>query len=178
MPVKARPVEYVKVCSLYGDGFWDIPGTETRISLAALSAPVRPERREQYQPFGKGDFSECRPVPAPEDTNPDVINYIGVISVDARTPMIMARRGPTWTSAPRRQRSGASAAPILGVSVSASIPTPTNSGNQVAGERLATWEIMTSTSDRFVARLHPVCRASPPAGCDLSSTSTAWVRMT
>src|SRR5262245_19326251 len=29
LPVKAKPVEYVKICSLYGDGFYYVPGTET-----------------------------------------------------------------------------------------------------------------------------------------------------
>src|SRR5436305_2071692 len=33
LPVKAKPVEYVKVCSLYGAGFWYIPGTDTCIKL-------------------------------------------------------------------------------------------------------------------------------------------------
>src|SRR6187397_1827258 len=28
LPVKAKPVEYVKVCSLYGVGFYYIPGTD------------------------------------------------------------------------------------------------------------------------------------------------------
>ena len=28
LPVKAKPVEYVKICSLYGDGFYYIPGTD------------------------------------------------------------------------------------------------------------------------------------------------------
>ena len=28
LPVKAKPVEYVKVCSLYGAGFYYIPGTD------------------------------------------------------------------------------------------------------------------------------------------------------
>ena len=27
LPVKAKPVEYVKICSLYGDGFYYIPGS-------------------------------------------------------------------------------------------------------------------------------------------------------
>src|SRR5437764_11476212 len=34
MPVKARPVEYVKICSLYGDGFYYVPGTETCVRFA------------------------------------------------------------------------------------------------------------------------------------------------
>src|SRR5580765_3032441 len=28
LPVKAKPVEYVKICSLYGDGFYYVPGTD------------------------------------------------------------------------------------------------------------------------------------------------------
>src|ERR1700740_1015673 len=33
LPVKARPVEYVKVCSLYGEGFFYIPGTDPSIRI-------------------------------------------------------------------------------------------------------------------------------------------------
>jgi Porin subfamily len=33
LPLKAKAVEYVKVCSLYGAGFWYIPGTDTCIKL-------------------------------------------------------------------------------------------------------------------------------------------------
>jgi hypothetical protein len=33
LPVKAKAVEYVKVCSLYGAGFWYIPGTDTCIKI-------------------------------------------------------------------------------------------------------------------------------------------------
>jgi hypothetical protein len=33
LPVKAKPVEYVKVCSIYGVGFWYIPGTDTCIKV-------------------------------------------------------------------------------------------------------------------------------------------------
>ena len=29
LPVKAKPVQYVKICSLYGVGFYYIPGTTT-----------------------------------------------------------------------------------------------------------------------------------------------------
>ncbi|MGY4372801.1 hypothetical protein ACVWZ3_000440 [Bradyrhizobium sp. i1.3.6] len=34
LPVKAKPVEYVKICSLYGAGFYYIPGTDTCIKLS------------------------------------------------------------------------------------------------------------------------------------------------
>ncbi len=33
LPVKAKPVEYVKICSLYGDGFYYIPGTDICIRV-------------------------------------------------------------------------------------------------------------------------------------------------
>src|SRR5213592_4815235 len=33
LPVRAKPVEYVKVCSIYGAGFFYIPGTDTCIKI-------------------------------------------------------------------------------------------------------------------------------------------------
>jgi hypothetical protein len=33
LPVKAKAVEYVKVCSLYGAGFWYVPGTDTCMKI-------------------------------------------------------------------------------------------------------------------------------------------------
>ena len=33
MPLKAKPVQYVKICSLYGDGYYYIPGTDTCIKI-------------------------------------------------------------------------------------------------------------------------------------------------
>ena len=33
LPVKAKAVEYVRICSLYGAGFYYIPGTDTCIKL-------------------------------------------------------------------------------------------------------------------------------------------------
>lgn len=33
LPVKAKPVEYVKVCSLYGAGFFYVPGTDTCLKI-------------------------------------------------------------------------------------------------------------------------------------------------
>jgi hypothetical protein len=39
LPVKAKAVEYVKICSLYGAGFYYIPGTDTCIKLSGTSNP-------------------------------------------------------------------------------------------------------------------------------------------
>jgi hypothetical protein len=33
LPVKAAPVEYVKVCDIYGAGFWYVPGTDTCMKI-------------------------------------------------------------------------------------------------------------------------------------------------
>ena len=33
LPVKAKPVQYVKICSLYGAGFYYMPGTDTCIKV-------------------------------------------------------------------------------------------------------------------------------------------------
>src|ERR1700709_1952218 len=34
LPVKAKAVEYVRICSLYGAGFWYIPGTDTCMRIS------------------------------------------------------------------------------------------------------------------------------------------------
>ncbi len=34
LPVKAKPVQYVKICTLYGDGFYYIPGSDTCIKFS------------------------------------------------------------------------------------------------------------------------------------------------
>src|SRR5215831_9182100 len=42
LPVKAKPVEYVKICSLYGEGFFYIPGTDICLKVGGY---VRAEYR-------------------------------------------------------------------------------------------------------------------------------------
>jgi hypothetical protein len=41
LPVKAKAVEYVRICSLYGAGFYYIPGTDTCIKLGGYLRAVR-----------------------------------------------------------------------------------------------------------------------------------------
>jgi hypothetical protein len=36
MPVKAKPVQYVKICTLYGDGYYYIPGSDTCIKIGGF----------------------------------------------------------------------------------------------------------------------------------------------
>src|SRR5215468_2725065 len=51
LPVKAKPVEYVKVCSLYGAGFWYVPGTDTCIKIGSYV-----KLQVEYNMSGTGPF--------------------------------------------------------------------------------------------------------------------------
>jgi hypothetical protein len=51
LPVKAKPVEYVKVCSLYGAGFYYMPGTDICLKIGGY---VRAEVTE----FSNGNFTQ------------------------------------------------------------------------------------------------------------------------
>jgi hypothetical protein len=54
LPIKAKAVEYVRVCSLYGAGFYYIPGTDTCIKLGGyLRAEVAVNTNSDYN----GQFS-------------------------------------------------------------------------------------------------------------------------
>jgi hypothetical protein len=50
LPVKAKPVQYVKICSLYGAGFYYIPGTDTCLKLGGWV-------RTEYNFGSHGSFS-------------------------------------------------------------------------------------------------------------------------
>ncbi len=56
LPVKAKAVEYVRICSLYGAGFFYIPGTDTCIKIGGyLRAEVNIHGGNSDQPFWNGD---------------------------------------------------------------------------------------------------------------------------
>src|SRR6202020_1880995 len=55
LPVKAKPVEYVKVCSLYGAGFYYMPGTDLCLKIGGW---VRAEYGWGYNgSFANGPFN-------------------------------------------------------------------------------------------------------------------------
>jgi porin-like protein len=59
LPVKARAVEYVRVCSLYGAGFFYIPGTDTCIKIGGyFRADVTFNGGAHGQPAWSGDIGE------------------------------------------------------------------------------------------------------------------------
>jgi porin-like protein len=59
LPVKAKAVEYVRICSLYGAGFFFIPGTDTCIKLGGyMRADVTFNGGSHGAPGWSGDFGQ------------------------------------------------------------------------------------------------------------------------
>jgi len=54
LPVKAAPVEYVKVCNLYGAGFWYVPGTDTCMKIGAFLRTSYGVNANGTTPIGSG----------------------------------------------------------------------------------------------------------------------------
>src|SRR3989337_739921 len=52
LPVKAKAVEYVKICSLYGVGYYYIPGTDTCIKIGGYV------RYEAYHNDTTGNYAD------------------------------------------------------------------------------------------------------------------------
>jgi len=84
LPVKAKPVEYVKVCSLYGAGFFYIPGTDICIKIGGY---VRNQHYWGYSAstatatpfFGSGLNTRST-----ADDNLYTIRFRTILSVDTR----------------------------------------------------------------------------------------------
>src|SRR2546428_1221448 len=57
LAVKAKPVEYVRACTLYGAGFWYVPGTDTCIKIGAFVKLQVGENLNQGGPFIRGAAS-------------------------------------------------------------------------------------------------------------------------
>ena len=54
LPLKAKAVEYVRICSLYGAGFYYIPGTDTCIKLGGyLRVDVACQHQQRSTPATK-----------------------------------------------------------------------------------------------------------------------------
>src|SRR5260221_6759312 len=59
LPVKAKAVEYVRICSLYGAGFFYIPGTDTCIKLGGyVRSDTTFNGGVQGQPAWNGDLGQ------------------------------------------------------------------------------------------------------------------------
>src|SRR6266478_5813745 len=89
LEVKAKPVEYVKVCSLYGAGFWYVPGTDTCIKIGAFVKLQTQYNLASGGPFmqgvgrnGGGDNGGRRDR---TDTSEFTFNQRNAVSFDMRT---------------------------------------------------------------------------------------------
>ncbi|WP_257165612.1 porin [Bradyrhizobium sp. SRS-191] len=81
LPIKAKAVEYVKVCSLYGAGFYYIPGTDTCIKLGGYL-------RAETAVMANGSFNNA--VTAPSGLNNRYSPYFYTrarqdLNIDTRT---------------------------------------------------------------------------------------------
>src|SRR6266702_672655 len=81
LPVKAKAVEYVRICSLYGAGFYYIPGTDTCIKFSGYV-------RSDTVFGGSGDYNFQQGVNA--GSNNRLTNYYSTrarmdFNVDTRT---------------------------------------------------------------------------------------------
>jgi hypothetical protein len=85
LPVKAKPVEYVKVCSLYGAGFWYVPGTDTCIKIGAYAKLQTTYNMASTGPFLLGGTGDTGGRNTRTDTSPWNTNTRGIISFDMRT---------------------------------------------------------------------------------------------
>src|SRR3979490_1594708 len=83
LPVKAKPVEYVKVCSLYGAGFWYVPGTDTCLKVGSY-VRVQTEFDANGGGIPNGFGPATGPV-TPTDTNELAFRTRAALSIDLRT---------------------------------------------------------------------------------------------
>ena len=79
LPVKAKPVQYVKICSLYGVGFYYVPGTDMCIKLGGWA---RFETGYGYNGSFTTEFYNANT--QNRSTSDNNWRYKGVITVDAR----------------------------------------------------------------------------------------------
>lgn len=89
LPLKAKPIQYVKICSLYGAGFYYIPGTDTCIKIGGY---VRAQ--SEWNSFNGFSYGSTNGPFGPSTINDGQFNRLtnslnftgrGVISADART---------------------------------------------------------------------------------------------
>ena len=79
LPVKAKPVQYVKICSLYGAGFYYIPGTDTCIKIGGfIRAEMNFNSNGSYAPYTSINFDNI-------DSSRYYTRVRGLVSFDVRS---------------------------------------------------------------------------------------------
>lgn len=95
LPVKAKPVEYVKVCSAYGAGYFYIPGTDTCIKIGGYArfdtyvnavGTFNPAISSATGTYFNGPGVGVFAYPFRDGDDPDYLTRVrGVFDMDART---------------------------------------------------------------------------------------------
>src|SRR5215207_1023519 len=82
LPVKAKPVEYVKICTVYGVGFYYIPGTDTCLKVGGyVRMDIGLLAGGSHGPYNGGAAARS----TREDTPYYQTRVRGVYSFDARS---------------------------------------------------------------------------------------------
>lgn len=78
LPVKAKAVQYVKICSLYGAGFYYIPGTDTCLKIAGWA-------RAEYNVNAGGSFNPIKSSVFNRTTAENTIRARALVTFDVRS---------------------------------------------------------------------------------------------
>ena len=128
LPVKAKPVQYVKICSLYGAGFYYIPGTDTCIKIGGFV-------RAEWNFNANGSFGVPLNTNYTRTATTEVTRSRFVLTMDARsqteygTLRSYGRGGWQWSSGDYQvggsagASSGASTATATGAAIGSSSTT-------------------------------------------------------
>src|SRR5262249_54065740 len=82
LPVKAKPVEYVRICSLYGEGFYYIPGTDVCLKVGGY---VQADYAWNTAGSGQAHYSGSNSGAQDRTTNPYSSRHRAHFNFDSRT---------------------------------------------------------------------------------------------
>ena len=107
LPVKAKPIEYVKICTVYGEGFFYIPGTDTCMRIGGyLRAEIDTNAGGTFSPgLGPGGGNAAQHIWAYDRTSDTLVTrtrQLWTFDVRSQTEFgtlrSYARTGIQWTT--------------------------------------------------------------------------------
>jgi Porin subfamily len=116
LPVKAAPVEYVKVCDIYGAGFWYVPGTDTCMKIGTWVRAQFSYGGSEGSPAGwQGPLLQGAGFFNRDTTSTANDRVLGLVTVDARTQteygtlrsyVDVGMQSETWSTWPNNALTG------------------------------------------------------------------------
>jgi Porin subfamily len=164
LPVKAKAVEYVRICSLYGAGFFYIPGTDTCIKLGGyVRADTTFNGSIQDQPAWSGDLGQNN-------------RYRDYLATRARLALTVDTRTATEYGVVRTFGQGDFTFDTIGSSTynPATLNTSVINGNTLAGTTAANIPLNTPGSGTVVVENLFIQFAGFTFGKSSSAYSTPW----